>query len=131
MIKREDSVRSMGTASIGTDIPTREKLKKAAADAGMPLSEYIRVLANIDNPVLQTNTEIKNKTSDMKKLARAVFLVFFKGNSMSKKELEEVKNSALNCLTDDEIVKTLKGIQGAYSNNNKSQIKRIGEKFEA
>lgn len=46
MIKRADSTRSLGQASIGTDKPTRDKLKAAADAAGMTLSEYIRYLAD-------------------------------------------------------------------------------------
>jgi len=36
----------MGMASIGTDKPTRDKLKAAAASSGMTLLEYLRVLAD-------------------------------------------------------------------------------------
>jgi hypothetical protein len=49
MVKREDSTRSWGIASIGTDKPTHAKLKAAADSAGVSLSEYMRVLA--DNAV--------------------------------------------------------------------------------
>lgn len=47
MQKREDSTRSLGMASLGTDIPTRDKIKAAAAAAGMPVSEYLRYLADL------------------------------------------------------------------------------------
>lgn len=46
MQKRDDSVRALKQASIGTDKPTRDKLKAAAAAAGMPLSEYLRYIAD-------------------------------------------------------------------------------------
>jgi hypothetical protein len=45
-IKRDDSVRSLGVTSIGTDMPTKAKLKAAAEAAGLTLAEYLRVLAN-------------------------------------------------------------------------------------
>jgi hypothetical protein len=47
MLKRADSVRSMGLTYLATDKPTRAKLKAAAAAAGLPLTEYLRYLANI------------------------------------------------------------------------------------
>ncbi len=46
MQKRADSLNGMGRTMIATDIPTRAKLKAAAAAAGMPLSTYLRVLAD-------------------------------------------------------------------------------------
>lgn len=46
MIKRADSTRSIGEAMIRSDVDTREKLKAAAASAGMPVSEYLRCLAD-------------------------------------------------------------------------------------
>lgn len=46
MVKREDSLRSRGLTFIGTDKPTKDSLKKAAAASGLPLSEYMRVLAD-------------------------------------------------------------------------------------
>jgi hypothetical protein len=45
-IKRDDTVRAFGQASVGTDKPTRDKLKAAAAAAGMPVSDYMRILAD-------------------------------------------------------------------------------------
>ena len=51
MIKREDSLRSLGFATIATDRATREKLNRVAAAAGKPLSVYLRELADasLDN----------------------------------------------------------------------------------
>ena len=46
MVKRDDSTRSMGQASIGTDKPTRDKLKALAAKEGLDLSAYLRKLAD-------------------------------------------------------------------------------------
>lgn len=46
MIKRDDSLRALGLTYVATDKPTRAKLNAAAAAAGMPLSEYLRVLAD-------------------------------------------------------------------------------------
>ncbi len=46
MERRCDTVRSLGQASIGTDRPTRDKLKAAATARGLALSEYMRVLAD-------------------------------------------------------------------------------------
>jgi len=41
-----ETVRGLGQASIGTDKPTRDKLKAAAKAAGLHLSEYLRILAD-------------------------------------------------------------------------------------
>lgn len=46
MVKKEDSVRTLGQASIGTDIPTRDKIKDIAAKAGIPVSEFLRRVAD-------------------------------------------------------------------------------------
>ncbi len=46
MVKREDSIRSLGQVLIATDKPTRAKLKAAAAAHCMPLTEYLRVVAD-------------------------------------------------------------------------------------
>lgn len=62
MQKRADSVRSMKQASIGTDVPTREKLKMAASAAGVPLSEYLRVLADRETKDLQAGFGIPATT---------------------------------------------------------------------
>jgi hypothetical protein len=45
MIKKDDSVRSLGQASIGTDKPTREALKAAARRDGITVSELMRRVA--------------------------------------------------------------------------------------
>lgn len=54
MVKRDDSVRSLGQASIGTDKPTLAKLKAAAAANGYKtLNEYLRYLAKKETEGLQ------------------------------------------------------------------------------
>lgn len=44
--KKPDSIYSLGFCTVATDVPTREKLKKAAEAAGMNLCEYMRYLAS-------------------------------------------------------------------------------------
>jgi hypothetical protein len=46
MIKRADSLRGQELTHIATDKPTREKLKQNANALGIPLSEYLRLVAN-------------------------------------------------------------------------------------
>lgn len=46
MQKQEGSTRVMGQASLATDKPTREKIKAIAAAHGLPVSEYLKVVAD-------------------------------------------------------------------------------------
>lgn len=48
MLKTDDSLNSMGRTLIATDKPTRAKLKQAAANNGLPLSKYLRLVAERD-----------------------------------------------------------------------------------
>lgn len=49
--KRSDSTRSLGFVTICSDRPTREKLKALAAESGLTLAEYLRVVAEKSGPV--------------------------------------------------------------------------------
>ena len=65
MNTRVDTVRALGQASIGTDKPTRDKLRAAAAAAGMPLSQYIRYLADVatkDKQAVLSGTPLPGST---------------------------------------------------------------------
>jgi len=84
MNKQADSVRSLGLTFIGTDIPTRAKLKAAAARAGMPLTKYLRLLAdavvtntqgglpNVDLPVKPDMQRIATLSQQAVELSRSI-----------------------------------------------------------
>jgi len=52
MVKREDSIRSLGHTIINVDKPLRAKIKALAESEGIPMVEYLRALAD---------REIRNK----------------------------------------------------------------------
>ena len=72
MQKRADSTYTIGRTSLVTDVPTREKLKTAAKAAGMPLTEYLRVIADKETKDLQAGFGIPSKRDDMESLKQEV-----------------------------------------------------------
>lgn len=64
MQKRADSVNAYGRTHMLTDKPTKDKLKLAADAAGMPLTEYLRVVADRETENLQTGFGIRSKIND-------------------------------------------------------------------
>ena len=116
MIKRADSLRGQGKTSMAIDIPTRAKLHAAAARAGMPLAEYIRLLADRETightghliPTENTIESVKRDTTQAVGLLRALSLVLLKGIRMTPEEVAEVQNSPLGCFSDKEIIDTYK-----------------------
>ncbi len=57
------SSRALGEAMIRSDKPTRDKLMAAAKAAGLPLSDYLRVLA--DNTLKDKQRDIYQRNSPL------------------------------------------------------------------
>jgi hypothetical protein len=89
---------------MATDKPTKAKLQAAAAAAGIPLSEYIRILADKSMsgqqgeiiPVTNTVASVKRDTTSILQ-ALALILSHF---PLTSAEVRMVENSPLSFLTD-------------------------------
>lgn len=94
--KREDSLESLGYTSIGTDKPTKAKLKAAADAAGMTLSEYIRMLAdretkNSQGQMFPVNT-LASVRHDMANILKAIALILRYPDGSADKRITELSD---------------------------------------